>query len=164
MVSAGVGTPCIWEVLEPASLVRQGDTLFPSQTTGAGQSNFIFISYFYFLVGSFQKLWVRWAPPSNLHPASWPKPHTLERSSCARLCGMRTVLLVLVWERGLLPFSCSRHWVVAGMSFSARLSFSAQLSGSCWRCMLVAGWSMVFGKCVGSMSSCLAVYTLGRVQ
>ena len=55
--------------------------------------------------------------------------------------------------RGLLPFSCSRHWVVAGMSLSARLSFSAHLSGSCWRCMLVAGWGMVFGKCVGSVSS-----------
>lgn len=140
MVSAGVETPCIWEVLEPACLARQGDTLFPSQTTGAGQSNFIFISYFYFLVGSFQKLCVRWAPPSNLHPASWPKPQTLDRSSNACLCGMATVHLVLgLGGRGLLPFSYSGQWMVAGMCFSARLSFSAHLSGPFWRCMLMAG-------------------------
>lgn len=128
MVSAGVGTPCIWEVLEPACLARQGDTLFPSQTTGASQSNFIFISYFYFLVGSFQQLWVRWAPPSSLHPASWPKPQILDRSSHGCLCGLGTgpcfwLVHSSRWCGGVTPSlltlgAALGQWVVAGVYLS----------------------------------------------
>lgn len=44
--------------------------------------------------------------PPNLHPASWPKPQTPDRSSCACPCGVRTAHLVLGWARRT---SCPSH-------------------------------------------------------